>query len=515
MDRRNFLKTGGSLAVLSAAAAKSAYSFVPAHNWEKYDFGPGPAVPDRLNQGPFPVYAPEEVLEGSDVVMATTPSKNILHNYGMGLIVYVSGDLGPPHIPGETLEKSIEDLVKIPFVQKIYIRPDWRQVQSSPGKLDLDPYLKITLDLAKKYNKQIGFRVMLENPDVPYPGMPEFLMKKVPYVKLKGEWKGNPNNVRYQREHPMPRYDHPDYQAAYRELNAMLADEFNGNPLIDFMDTFMYGFWGEGHTWPYEGHCFPDDVTAEQTFMKMLDTQLEFWTKTPLVTNTQPDFSRVGNSEMLDKTIRTHNWIRTDTIFIENMQIESLSNRPPWTAAISEVGISTLDRLRISDGVDMNENIISHVMDIGANYFSIWNWHNIAARHILDYYEKYPDAIDEIARRIGYRVRPSWIWSFEKAGHPGLVFGMVNDGIAAVPGVLRLTVFSDDGKVNVSGCLDAGYPKPQGVRQAMMILPKGTDWKGLKVKAELEVKGMKYPVAWACKQTTNADGSLTLQPNLQ
>ncbi|TFG95133.1 MAG: twin-arginine translocation signal domain-containing protein, partial [Calditrichales bacterium] len=76
MDRRKFLKTSGSLAVLSAAAAKSAYSFVPAHNWEKHDFGPGPAVPDRLNQGPFPIYAPEEVIPGSNVVMATTPSKN-------------------------------------------------------------------------------------------------------------------------------------------------------------------------------------------------------------------------------------------------------------------------------------------------------------------------------------------------------------------------------------------------------------------------------------------------------
>ena len=60
----------------------------------------------------------------------------------------------------------------------------------------------------------------------------------------------------------------------------------------------------------------------------MFDTQLKHWTKTPLVTNTQPDFSLVGNSELVDRTIRSHNWLRTDTIFIENMQIESISNRP-------------------------------------------------------------------------------------------------------------------------------------------------------------------------------------------
>jgi hypothetical protein len=42
----------------------------------------------------------------------------------------------------------------------------------------------------------------------------------VPYVKLKGEWKGDPSEVRYKKEHQMPRYEHPAYQAAFRELNA-------------------------------------------------------------------------------------------------------------------------------------------------------------------------------------------------------------------------------------------------------------------------------------------------------
>jgi hypothetical protein len=209
--------------------------------------------------------------------------------------------------------------------------------------------------------------------------------------------------------------------------------------------------------------------------------------------------------------------LRTDTIFIENMQIESLSNRPPWTAAICEVGMTTGDEkaLRIVDGVTYNENIISHVIDVGANYWSLWNWHNLNAKNILSYYEKYPEPIEHIARRVGYRVRPSWIWTFEKEGHPGLIMGFVNDGISAVPGVLRVTVFSDDGKVNVSGCLDAGYPLPGKVRQAQFYLPMGTDWKGLKVKAELEIKGQTYPVNWACQQETNPDGSLTLKPNLR
>jgi hypothetical protein len=491
---------------------------IPEHNWSNYNWGGGPDVHDRLYQGPFAQYGPEAIVPDSDVVMVTTPSNDIVGNFGMGLTVYVSGDTGPPTIPGETMEKTLEDFVKLPFVQKIYMRPDWRNLQQRPGRLNFPEWWQITFDLARRYNKRVGFRVMLENPDVPEPGMPEFLMNKVPYVKLKGEWKGDPSQTRYRKEHRMPRYDAPAYQAAFAELNALLAAELNGNPLVEYMDTMMYGFWGEGHTWPFEGNPFPSDLVAEQTWVKMFETQLQYWTKVPLVTNTQPDFSSVGNSEVLDLTIRSHNWLRTDTIFIENTQIEALSNRPPWTAAICEVGITTgePDKLGIDeDGITYNEKIISHVIDVGANYFSVWNWHNEAAKNVLSYYDKYPGPIDRIARSIGYRVRPSFIWTFTRDNTPGLVVGVVNDGISAVPGVLRLTAYSDDGKVHATGCIDAGYPKPTGVHQAMLMLPSGAEWQGLKLKAELEVKGMRYPVRWACRQKTNPDGSITLKRNLR
>ena len=52
-------------------------------------------------------------------------------------------------------------------------------------------------------------------------------------------------------------------------------------------------------------------------------------------------------------------------------------------------------------------------MDLGANYWSLWNWHKEKAENVLRYYRQYPEMIDTIARRIGYRVRPSWIWRYE------------------------------------------------------------------------------------------------------
>jgi hypothetical protein len=107
------------------------------------------------------------------------------------------------------------------------------------------------------------------------------------------------------------------------------------------------------------------------------------------------------------------------------------------------------------------------------------------------------------------------IWGYDDNGYLGLIIGFANDGIAGVPGILRVTVESEDGKVLKTGCLDPGYPLPGKIRQAQLLLPQGTMLKGLRLRAEIEVKGMRYPVRWACHQQLNEDGSLTVHANLR
>jgi hypothetical protein len=512
MKRRSFFKTIGTLPFVAGVGFDNAFGFVPAHNWEKYDFGSSPQVKDRLYQGPFPQYEPEPVVEGSEVVMSTMPSDRIIRNYGMGMTTYVCDEHGHPKRSGKDLEQHLRDLVSLDLGQKLYLRCDWRDIQSQPGRLDFSDIWKISFDLASEFNKRIGIRIQLASPVIKPHSVPDFLAEKIPFVKM-----GTTNEIGLPgKVHYMPAYDHHEFQKAFKEMDDLLADKYNGHPSIEFVDTCMYGFWGEGHTWPFKGNSFSDNVTAEKTFIDMFNHQLQNWTNTPLMTNTQPDFSQVGNSEILDRTIRTNNWIRTDTIFIENEQIEALTNRPAWIASFIENSMSNVDNpksMRMKNGVPMTDRVISHVIDACANYHSLW-YHNTDADLIKKYYASYPKMIDKLSRRIGYRVRPSWIWQFTKNGYNGLVLGMVNDGIASVPGVLRITVYSEDGRVKESGCLDAGYPKTKGVHQAMILLPKGVDWKGLCIRADLEVKEKTYPVEWSCDEIINADGSFTLNPGV-
>jgi hypothetical protein len=501
MHRRSFLKAGGAITIAAGLGTKPLLARVPTHNFDKYDFGSGPPVADRLYQGPFSA----DDYPSWNVAMALTPSQEVVSNYGMGLITYVCDEVGPGKKDGETLERSLEKLAEFPLGSKLYIRVNWKDVQRAPGRLDLCEHWKLTFDLAKKYRKRVGLRVMLSNPDIPDLALPDFVQRKVPMVKL-GDWNGR---TRYE-----PPYHHPAFQAAFRELIDLLADSYDGHPDVEYVDTVMYGFWGEGHTWPLDSNPFPDAVTAENTFVNMFQYQSERWKKTPLVTNTQPDFSKVGNSELLERTVRSGNWLRTDTIFIENEQIEELSNRPPWTGVSVEVGMSdgSPQSLQMDDGVSYTDNVVHHVQDAGACYFSLWNWHRIQADRLLNYYQQFPAALDGLARRIGYRVRPSWVWTYEEGGYPGLIVGFANDGIAGVPGVLRVSVVKANGEVLSGGSLDAGYPLPGKVRQAKFPLPKGTNWRGLRLRAEIDVKGQLHPVRWACRQGLNEDGSLTLRP---
>ena len=130
-------------------------------------------------------------------------------------------------------------------------------------------------------------------------------------------------------------------------------------------------------------------------------------------------------------------------------------------------------------------------------------------------YQASPTWFDRINRRIGYNVRPAMIWSYAEGSQRGLIIGFANDGIAGVPGVLRVSVVAQDGRTLASGGLDPGYPLPGKIRQAQFALAPGTRWEGLRLRAQIEVKDVLYPVRWACRQKLNDDGSLTLRANLQ
>ena len=185
MQRRDFLKSTVAVAVAAELGIGKAQAKVPAHNWGNYDFGSGPQVTDRLNQGPFPQYPPDAVIPTDDVVMTTTSSEDAVPNYGKGLVTYITADSGTEEIKSDNIPQAIEDLVRFPLGQQLYIRPTWREVQPRPGRLELPDYVKLVFELAKKNNKRVGLRIQMCAPDYKHEAaLPDFVLEKVPKVDL-------------------------------------------------------------------------------------------------------------------------------------------------------------------------------------------------------------------------------------------------------------------------------------------------------------------------------------------
>jgi hypothetical protein len=542
MRRRDFLKAGAVLAGTSGLiTARPIWADVQDHMWQGYDFG-CPQVTNRLDQGPFGVTQDQ----GWFTIFTTQPSREHIRNFGGGFVGYTWEENGPAlpvQCGQQKLEDAVEKMASLPYMDVLYIRCDWRDVQSSPGKLQLSPVWEATFDAAKRHNLGVGFRIQLSSPNIQPQklSLPDFLKDKVPVVNIGHKSKAH----RVDFDFYEPRYDSPEFQKAFAELNELLAERFGDNPQLEFMDLMMYGFWGEGHTNDLP-NPFPDYLTAEKTFVHMTELQIEAWKKTPLAVNTQPDISNVGNRQVQDLAVRAGCWLRSDSLIMdEPIQIEELSHRPAWIATVLEDGgnrhyvlrefveeekacLSKLspNMLRFVGRDDeaqpatdypqgvggpmdrpYRESAGYHALDIGTNYFGLWT----EADNIRRYYEKYPDSLQAMEQRLGYRVRPSLIWQRKRYDTMELIVGVVNDGVAGVPGVLGIYAETPDGKVKIGGNLDAGQPYAGKLRQASFILPKGLDGQQINLRAELEVKGVRRPVRWACHEKTNSDGSLTIR----
>ena len=495
LSRRNFLGTG-----LAAGACTRLLSQGRAD----YSFTYSLAQKDRLDQGPFGITQDD----GWRTLSVTTPSRAPLRNFGLGLVGYTWEENGPAlrvRKGLQTLEQAVEQMASLPFVDVLYIRCDWRDVQAAPGKLKLGPVWELTRDAARRHGLRFAFRIQLSNPQFEPKeiALPAFLRSKIPMVAI-----GHKQLDGREASFAEPRYDHPAFQSAFRELNDLLAARFDGDPLLEWMDLMQYGFWGEGHTSDLH-NPFPDYFTAQQTFLRMTQYQLDTWKKTQLAVNTEPDISSVGNAEVLDLAMRSGCWLRSDSIIDEEpIQIDQLANRPPWLAAVMEDGAHRDYDIKTipvdSAGVNLRENAMLHVLDLGANYWSLWT----EAENLEQYNARFPEGFRALQQRMGYRIRPAWIWQRKRWGTEELIVGVANDGVASMPGVLRLTLESTDGAIRQTGVLDPGQPFAGKIRQASLILPPGLGAAEFKLTASLETKAdVRRPIHWACAQHLNEDGS--------
>jgi hypothetical protein len=141
-----------------------------------------------------------------------------------------------------------------------------------------------------QYGKQFGFGVMSVNIHGPKMSTPKWVFDKgAKYTMWNSDSSNNSDEIFY-----IPVWDDPFYVSACAKFAKALAERYDGNPNIAFIDIRNYGNWGEMHTYPFEKHTvnLKDEQVQSLLIQPYLDnfkqTQLMMcWGQPPLYTTNQ------------------------------------------------------------------------------------------------------------------------------------------------------------------------------------------------------------------------------------
>lgn len=442
-------------------------------------------------------------------------AEDYVPNPGMGFIGYAHSD----HMCKGKFNRSeynlpsredLERLISNPYCNNVYLRVEWRDVQTEKGKLNFIPLWEETIELCRKYGKTWSFRIMSASNANRYEkaGLPPFLFDKVtlrPYPNDEIE-----NETAY-----FPVYD-DIYLNAWSEMIHLLGEKYDKDPNLEWADISGYGKWGEFHHWPcdhsIEGYPDMDDPKADPIAIKrIIDEHVSAFPDTPAVSMGTPSWD-YETSSWKDKAKlyafdRYKCWIRRDSFYPVysaweydiTRQVQdyggALIFEPgfyPGTTRYEDAAIQTMHYGQVFDRLlDLNPAYIA----LG---FNPWQ----AFRTL----EEYSDMVRRASLRIGYRIRPAVVRmsTIEDNGRKRVSIGFKNDGVCNPSGTLIVTLKFNSGEV-VTRELPAGFPQPGRMEFFDFVLPdqfdKHTDDNYFTLSASLRMWGKTRPVAWTVKQT--------------
>ena len=446
------------------------------------------------------------------------PAEGHVPNPGMGVNGYVFTDhmhVGYTEdewnrtqgLPPQTLERATFDrMMELPYVDNLYLRFEWRDVQKKRGKLELPDAWKWVLEAAEKYGKRWSFRIMNSSPhSMSENGLPEFLqgkLKMIPY------W--HADNVPGPRPKFFPEYN-TEYLNWWGEFVAILGTEFDKHPLLEYVDVSGYGFWGEMHHFarytadgPVTNYQPGSPDQVEAIVERLIHDHLEAFPKTPAVLGLHTADYKAGLRAFEQGLC----WPRRDSFMTNFSTSETLLAQgiKPGSAMLWETIIPGVHSP--SDLQNHSKEVLplpQRYFDIAANYVAVgFNpWDTIwAHQHCLDTYEV-------LEQKIGYRLRPSIVWR-RKAGNgkDELVLGMRNDGCSNPPGQITIKArFSGGGESSIK--LPIGDPVPGAMKIYALPLLTGNQnnnsEKWFELSMQIQIKGKTKPVQWAIKNGQTTD----------
>lgn len=508
-NRRKFIKKSAGLAALAAVKPSSLTAAQPLAKYRT----------ESLNERVDWLRKEEQAMR----IEFFEPAVGAIPNPGMGISAYVHSDHMEPTQDVNnllTLDKAtFNRFAALPYNDNFYLRLEWRDVQKKKGKLDLPDDWKWTMEAAEKYGKRWSFRIMNFMPQsTSRNGLPDFLQGK---FKMTPYWH---REITYgKKPYYFPEYSN-EYLDYWDELNYLLGEQFDNDPLLDFVDVSGYGLWGECHHYlalddkeKHKGHLPQSPERTDYIVERLLKGHLKAYPKTPGALNMHFAEFEDGLKGLQEGQF----WARRDSLMpgFSTQEAEIAQGLNPGCGMVWEAMV-----LR-SDGTSSFPNdedfeaekesfLPGRYFDMAAHYVNIGfsPWVNIWA------HENCSKTLNYISENVGYRIRPAIIWRRKLRGKTELVLGLRNDGSSQVPGTLSITAtYSNQTKESAE--LSIGQPMPGKMHMIPIAIPDSVvaNIKNTTVTLSMTIKmrGKIGDVQWAVKQKNKSQDNFNLIVQLQ
>lgn len=360
--------------------------------------------------------------------------KGHIHNPGMGIISMAISDhmvtgynepdreRADRERPFTVTREMLREVNKLPYIDNIYIRVGWNDIQKEAGRLALSPLFEMAVEEAKKAGKSWGFRIVQCSPSNPSKHLiPDFLEDKIQLVPMQDDGTYGP------KPKMMPLYKE-EFLKYWDEMLHLLGRRFDADQSLEYVDLSGFGLWGEGH---HGGDAFGGHEHLNAVLQKLIDAHTDAFRQTPMVMN----LHHAECWEAGQEALKNGCWTRRDCYYgwFQAYHAQDGLNRRGDSAMIFE---TIMPGLCMSDSDDPSFrhsclDTADSMCDYGANYATVgFNpLDTLYAAHML------PQIFTPFSERLGYRLRPSVVWKIRNTdGSWSLVLGMVNDGCATPPG---------------------------------------------------------------------------------
>ncbi len=163
-----------------------------------------------------------------------------------------------------------DDLLHFPYLNHIYLRFDWCDIESEEGVYDWS-YIDEIMDKWGKFGYRFSLRLCT------YEGLDDNIYYATPkWVYDKG--------AKFHDNHGIiePVYDDPIFLYELEKVMAEFGRKFDGDPRVEFVDVGSFGDWGEGHVGDGTIQVYDNSV-----MIKHIELTLKYFQKTYVLVNTQ------------------------------------------------------------------------------------------------------------------------------------------------------------------------------------------------------------------------------------